>query len=532
MAKTILYSTLNTYNPEYCELDVKKLQILYEGGTKIEKNAQLFIHREAMEQSEASYNSRIKCISYRNYFAKIINDYVSDLFSKSFAVSPASDASDGNTPGEDIKLGEADKFWREFASNTDLQSHNISNVLSDVLTEALCSGRSYIGVDFPKIDIVPSSRKEEEELGTARAYTIKIPTLSVIDWEVDEFGKYKYLVLKNITFPRATFADKRDKRVTQFKIWQKEDGAVKFSTYEIITKIDKEPKKDDPCLLIEEGIVSFKEIPVLCLEVPTQLWIGGLIGNLCIEHLRRSSSLVHAMNKNLFSIPFYQQGPELPANGDLNSISQNTHRGNQTASQMRMKGFAVGSSEDKISFVEPEGHAYEIINQQLKELVDAIHAIVNQMAAAASATMAQQSAIGRSGLSKMMDNHSKELVLTAYAGLIKEFVIKLYDLVAAGRNENIIWSVQGMSDFKIVDRDQLLKEASTISLIRQIAPSKTWIKHNAFRMINELDQNLSTSEQKTIKDEIDEYFDSLKVEDLLPPKPEASGQMPNKKVKK
>lgn len=520
MAKSLTYSTLNVYNPDYKEIEIKKLQLLYKGGDCIQDNAHLFIHREPMEASEMSYQSRLKCISYRNYFAKIVNDYVADLFSKPFSISPASDASDDDTKGEDIKT--TDSFWTDFANNTDLQKNNLTNVLSSVLTEGLTSGRAYIGMDFPKQnpDLVIGSRAEEKALGLDRAYTICIPTLSVIDWAVDDFGKYTYLILKNETFPRKSFTDKRDKKVTQFKIWEKDDsGIVKYSVYEIVTKIDKDPKKDDPCVLVDEGMVSFKDIPVLCLDVPTQLWIGGLIGNLCSEHLRRSSSLVHAMNKNLFSIPFYQQGPELPAtngsggSGALNSLNQNPNRGNQIANTMRGKGFAVGSTDDKLSFVEPTGSAYDIINTQLKELVDAIKDVTNQMS---SSVTAHTQALGRSGASKMMDNHSKELVLSAYANLIKEFAVNLYTMISEGRNEDIVWSAKGMSDFKIIDREALILEATQINMIRAVAPSRTWYKHNANRLISELDQNLTPEEQDTIRKEVSEYYDKMPDEELLP----------------
>lgn len=518
MVKSITYSTLNVYNPDYNELECKKLQILYQGGKAVEDNAQLFIHRENSEMNDMAYHSRLKCISYRNYFAKIVNDYVADLFSKSFAVVPASDASDSATPGADITVGEADKFWREFAANTDLRRHNLSNVLSCVLTDALTCGRAYIGVDFPKVDVVAQDRAQENALGSARAYTISIPVMSVIDWAVDDFGKYTYVILKNETIPRRSFNDKRDKKVTQFKIWEKDPdtGVVKYSIYELVTKIDKEPKKDDPCILVAEGTVSFKDIPVLCLEIPSQLWIGNLIGGLCAEHLRRSSALVNAMNRNLFSIPFYQQGAELPASGDLNTVNQNSNRGISTAATMKSRGWAVGSTDDKLSFVEPEGRSYEIIDQQLKELVDAIKDVTNQMG---NSVAAKTKSLDRSGLSKQMDNHSKELVLSAYASLVKDFTLNLYSLISEGRNEDIIWSTKGMSDFKVVDREALILEATQINLIRGIAPSRTWYKHNAIRLINEVDQNLSPQEQITIQDEINAHYDKMPDEELLPALP-------------
>lgn len=501
---SIKYGILNEKNPEYKELEIKKLEILYEGGACIEKNAHLFIHQEtARGESGILYNDRIKCVSYRNYMAKIINDYVSDLFSKSFAVMPASDASDKSTAGDNIvDLG--DDFYREFARDADLQNHGLSYVLSNVLTEGMVSGRAYLGVDFPKVNEVPTSLLEEEQSGALRAYTYYIPTLSVIDWEEDEFGKYKYVVLRKESIPRKSFTDSRNTKVIQFKVWEKIDGMVKYSTYEITCKPNKEPSVKDECVLIDQGTVSFKEIPVLCVYMPSHLWIGGLIGNLAAEHFRRSSSLVFAMNRNLFSIPVYKQGAELPASGDLSELGQNPNRGSQTSVSMKAKGFAVIGPEDSIDFAEPTGSAYEIIDQQLKELIDAIHGVVNQMGSSVSV---HSKTLSNSGLSKMMDNHSKELVLSSYADLVKDFATNLYKLISQGRNENIYWRATGMDDFKIVDPDVVTKQALDMSKIQML--SRTWKKQFMTNLAFATLGDVEPETKITIKNEIDEAIDAM-----------------------
>ncbi len=519
--KVLPFSQLNATHPEYNELEVQKLQLLYEGGAAIEQNASIFIHREIMEGNDAIYRSRLKCVSYRNYFAGVVNDYISGLFAKSFSIMPAGDAEDESTPGEGIDHeSEADDFYQDFAADTDLKGHTLSDVLSKVMIEAVTTGRAYIGVDFPKPSIQVQNRAEEIEHGLSRAYTICLPTLSVIDWDIDEYGKFKYVILKNVIFPVQSFYQKRTTKVTQFKVWEKDQdtGLVTFKIYEITTKVNKEPKKDDPCTLVDEGEVSFKDIPVLCMDVPTQLWIGGLIGSLCAEHFRRSSSLVHAMNRNCFSIPFYQQGPEIEGSNaggkaPLNTASQNPNRGQDNLVAMRAKGFAVGAKGDALSFVEPQGNAYTIIDTQLKELVDAIKDITKVMGTTVSSAT---KGVARSGASKQMDNHSKELVLTSYAILVKQFAVALYNLVSGGRNEDIIWTAKGMTDFKIVDRDSLIQEITQNQLTKQAVPSRTFYKLESCRLAGELNVNLSPAEQLTIQKEITEHFDKLSDEELNP----------------
>lgn len=500
------FKLLNQKNPDYKGEQIKKLELLYKGGEDLLEQSHLFIPKEQLE-SDIAYHSRLKCSSYRNYFAQIVNDYSSNLFAKSMSIIPAADANDKNTNGED--LPKADPFYHDFATDADLCGKTLLEVLRDLLIEALSSGRAYLGVDFPKANELPDNLAQEEEMGIDRAYTFSIPTLSMIDWECDDEGKYIYVILRNDIIKRAKITDVRDKKTIQFKVWQKENEKIIYKIYQIEVKIGKEPKDDDECIEIESGEVSFKDIPILCLDMPCSLWIGGLIGNLIVDHFKRYSSLIFAQNRSLFALPVYKQGPELPANGDLNEKQANPNRGQQQMNEMKSKGFAVIGSDDEIEFKEPAGTSYELINEQLKDLVDTIYQVVNQISNTVNAGTKNQD---RSGLSKVMDNHSKEIILEAYASLIKKFSVELYNLISEGRNENIIWQAMGMNDFHIIDRNALLVEATSLNLIN--IPSPTFKKIHLNKLALELSDDLTPETQLVIKKEIDEAVDKMG-EDVL-----------------
>src|SRR5271169_3488408 len=232
---------------------------------------------------------------------------------------------------------------------------------------------------------------------------------------------------------------------------------------------DKEPMDDDEVPLENSISVSYKEIPILCLDVPVQLWIGGLIGNLAIEFFRRYSSLSYGLGRSLNPFGVYKQGAELPANGDLNELQADPNRRSNAMVDMVNKGFVGIGSGDDIEMVEIHEHTFKIADDHLTGVVDAMHQIVAQMANSASANASMTS---RSGLSKKMDHYSKEIVLSAYASIVKEFAIKLYDLVSLLRQDNIVWNAQGMDSYKVIDRDILLQEATTMNMI--YIPSKTF----------------------------------------------------------
>ena len=529
------YKLLNQTNPEYDEIEIKKTQLLYEGGKSIIDNANLFILKENIE-SQTAYDNRLKCASYKNYLSEIVNSYTSEVFNKTLTVMPANDADNKSTPGENIDT--ADPFYQEFSNDADLKGNSLVCIIEDALSDAMVVGRSYLLVDFPKTDQQPSSLYEEETIGASRAYILPIPTLSVIDWEQDDTsGEYTFIKIKS-EYTKVVLPDGNGPfKTIRFKIWTKENETVSYKIYEKQYKQKQNggyenPKKDDEFQVVDEGTVSFPEIPIVCMVCPSKLCVGNLIGSTCIDHFKRYSSLVYAENRNLFSIPIYKQGPELSDNGDLSEIAQNPNRGAQAAAQMRIKGFAVIGPDDDISFAEPEGKVYELVDTQLKELVDEIHKVTHLMATSISAT---GNAKNLSGTAKLLDNHSKEIVLTAYGEFVKTFIIKLYDLIAKARNEDIVWSCLGLDDYKLtMDRDQLLKEATSIQLIS--IPSKTFKKAMLSQIASQFLEALTPQEQLVIKDEISQGVDGMEDEEMyakqaIDREPDEDGNMPGKPVK-
>jgi len=507
------FADLDQKNPEYNEIRTKKLELLYEGGEELKRNASLFIKREIMEANDTSYQARLQNVYYQNYVAKIINSYNSDTFSKPFNVTPAADATDITTPGMDIEKTE-EGFWKDFAENADLQGHSFEQVLSCLNKSSLITKRAYIGIDFPKLDTQPDTLLEEEILGANRAYIFDIPILSITDWNIDDYGNYRWIIIKDVQIPRKDWKSRRDKKIITFKVWQRDDetGLISYKTYQLIKKATATPNAKDICSLIEEDDVSFNQIPVICHCQPTELWLGGLIAGLAEEHLTRRSALIYSMNKSLFAIPIYTQGPEFVRN-ELSAIKENEYRGLDTVSQMKGKGAAVIAGGDKLEYLEPKGACYTIVDEQLKELVNSMHDVCNQMNLAGSLN---KTAVDRSGLSKMMDNISKEIVLSTYGRNAARTAIKIYNLIAAARGEkNIIWTPKGLSDYKIVDVDQSLNQINTFQTLKQVVPSKTFLKATSKRLAIEISPNLSPTEAQSIENEINEFYDASSEDELF-----------------
>ena len=494
----MLFKHLNHFHPSYDPKRIKKQDLLYSGGEAILKNANLFIVPEPHESPQA-YQHRVANADYQNYMAHLIDSYVGDLFSKKMVV-----VAKAEDEGEEEELSVAPPFYKDFDKDADLCGHSLEQQFRELFSEALVHGEAYLGVDFPKVNANIETLKDEEESGADRAYVYYIENESVIDWQTDEFGQFQWLIIKTECASPIGPTGTRDKKQIRFKVWTKEGADnISFQTWQIECKILRSPRPDDELELVDEGTVSFKEIPILKLCIDEELQVGRLISTQCVNLFRRHSSLLHSLNRSLNPILVYKQGAEWETNkGEITSISeiaQNPFRGNAAINQSRARGGLTIGPSDEVDFVEPTGAALKIAQEGIKEDVDAIYRVTNMMA---SGIKAQSTALGRSGVSKMEDNKAKEIVLSAFADVIKDFAKKLMNTVSAGRNESFDWHILGLDNYKVVDREALVKEALDLQKLQ--IPSKTLMTHQLFRLAGDLETDMSPETKLLVQKEIEE----------------------------
>ncbi len=505
------YKQLNQRHPDYDATALQRNELLYQGGQAIVSNARLFMPQEPGENAN-TYQRRLGCANYTNYFAEIVNGYVSDLFSKPLTVCAAEAQEAGDVEAN------LPPFYLEFSEDADLQDSSLQEVLRRLTAEAMTHDRAYLGCDFPSVDQAPETLLEEEQSGVDRAYVYSVPNASVIDWERDEWGRYLWVILRSEEARRESIDGDRSVRTIRFKHWFKTPtGAVKWAVYEFKCKANREPQPNEEAALVAEGDVSFKDIPIACLELPEELRVGQLIASPVANVFKRRTQLDFAQGRSLTEILVFKQGPDIPPPGAGISSIDNPQRGNSARQQALNAGALVCAAEDEVEFVGPSGIAFDYVHQQMKDQVDDIHRVTHSMAQAVSNT---ESSLGRSGKSKQQDNKAKEIVLSAYADIIKNFTRRLYNLISAARSERIEWVCLGMDSYKQVDRTELLAEATAISTIN--IPSPTWKKKQLKRLISDLEDDLSPAEQLLIFGEIDEAVDAAPDMSLVTPEQEAA----------
>lgn len=473
------HSQLNTHHPTYNPAALRRIDLLYTGGQEIIDNANVFIQRDPGEHPD-QYKSRLNAAHYDNYLAEIINGYVAQACSKQLSIT---------TTNNDALSG----FYSDFWQNADLSNNSFSQVAKCVFTTGLKYQTGYLGIDFPKTTKKPESLLEEEQSGANRAYVYEIPPENVIDWELDEFGNYIWLKIKDEYIVRDNpFAEQRT-RVIRIKLLERA-AKTNYTIYELRLPERKKPQASDSYQVVDSNTLSFDQIPVVRFSLPPELFISGLISANCASVFTRKSSLYAAEKKNLFPIAVFKQGPEITA-AEYNEKQADPNRISTAKADVKTKNVAVIGSSDSLEYVEPSGKSYEIFFDQIQKDVDEIHRVTHTMANSIS----NADKTYKAALAKIEDNKAKELVLSAYGETFRDFAGKVYDLIAQGRGEKIQWKITGMDEYRILDRQQTLNELQLHGDI----PSKTLKKITFARLATELEPELTHEQLQQITDEID-----------------------------
>lgn len=502
---SIEYKILNSKNSQYDEEHLEKMNLLYQGGYQIMKQANLFLKKIAIE-SPQTFKERLKCAAYLPYLSQFIDYFSSFLFSDELLVKEASDSDDPNTLGEPIQDQD---FYKLFAANCDNQSNSFHNFMKDSFTEALYLPCSIIGVELPKSEVEPTNLLEEEQSGLNRAYLYRIDPKTLIDWKQLPNYKFQWVKLK-YDIPVQDDPLKPPQHKIAFKIWTlNEAGFAKWELYESSNlPLNKEPKNNDKLSLIDSGDTSFTEIPIFDLSICQGLHIGDKLGPICEEIFQRRSFLVSNMNKSCVAVAVLKLGPEITAPGFSlpSEVQQDPNRGSYVKAQAMNQGMTILGKDDDFSIAETKGESHKLVNQQIDELIEKMHQLVNQM----SQTVQNNSKQAKSAASKQEDRHSTQIILSAYSRQVKDFVREIYNCIAAARKEEVIWEVDGLNEFVDEDRADIIAEATLTSQIAKSIPSltfqKAYLKRQAHALLG--DSN-NEAQELQIEEEIDQNVTEL-----------------------
>lgn len=497
----IRYGALSRTHSDYDAALWRRLSLLYSGGWAIMKHAKDFLP-QAPREHPLYYKWRCDSTSYVNYLARLVGYLTGSLFNETLVVSPARDPKNDQPTTRVL-----DSFYSDFASDSDQRGTDFSQLVRGLLASAMVHRRALVQVELPVRKSLPNgepprSRLEEEVLGNNRAYVIPLELESLINWEKDWRGRYEWCVLKRRRGERSSPLSPGTRYCYSFGIWTlDEEGYAVFAS--VRTKFvdkDEELASDDELEVeLAPRRTSFRQIPILDLELPDALWVGNQAGPLCQEHYRRRSDLMGSLCRSLVEIPYVKLGPEIPeVHGAIPSeAGQDPHRGDHILERAREQGSVVLGDKDEIGFAGPSGEAFELASKETDKVREEIFASVNAMALQLENSAG---ATKRSGDSKREDRSSMGIILGFLATATRELAQQIMTLVSSARGDDIRWAATGLNTFNTEDRAQIFEDASTLGVINVPSPRfhALWMEKVAFAAL----PNATAKEKADISKEI------------------------------
>lgn len=439
-----------------CEL-WKKLDLLRRGGWEILKQAKDFVPR-APDEGQKLYEWRLKSTSYVNYLAQLVGYLTGGLFQAPITLSPLAPK---GAPAAELP---DPVFYEAFSRDCDRSGTDFAQFARVRCAEALVFRRAVVALDMPP-KVEAANRAQSDELGAGRAYLYCLPLEELINWEKDEFGRFKWAILKREVCDRSSWRQASSGRYRiEWKIWEMTATGAVYSVYRTVEEYDaeREPKHDDAVTpIVEQQLTSFAELPLYELELPEEIWAGNQAGPLCVEHFRRRSDLAGAMCRSLVEIPYIKRGPEIGGVHEAlpSDTQQDPNRGADPAAQARAKGWIAVGAGDELAFAGPSGRAFELADKSCDKVRDEIFRTVHAMALALENSDA---AVRRSGESKAEDRSALSVVLSFLAVQVREWAIRVYRGVSLARGERVEWQAAGLDKYAGEDRQQRVEEAAEV----------------------------------------------------------------------
>lgn len=523
------YEILNRKHACYDSTVYSELSDLYCGGYQILRNANKYLPKVVGEH-DVKYSERLKQASYIPYFAEIVDYFVSNLFNQDLTVTPPGDSENPDTPGTTPD----EKYYGEFYRNADRAGSPFAEKIKEAFRDGILYQRGVICVDFPSKENNAESRAEEEALGLSDAYISTLDSKELINWKKDIYGNFQWCILKCTEEANDDPLSENKEFVDTFKLWYlTSSGVVAWKEFSITYNENSPPHNKTEVPQTDGGETTFKNIPIIVLEVPEGLWVGNKVGPMAKEHFRRRSILQAAESRSMNAIPVIGLAPETPSQGGAlpAEAAQDPHRGEDPHGRFAREGFLVLGSEDKYGYLEPTGNSYTIVDRELAELRDEMFRVVHQMSQGIATSSG--GAIRRSGLSKIKDAEATVIILGEYGRLVRRYAQKVYKTISDARGEDVNWVGRGLDTFEVDNRMELIDEATKVDMIS--IPSQTFKTEYKTQLALQILPSVQTTIQQAIREEIAEgvekesdLMSDFMKQGMLPQMiPQSSGPIPS-----
>ena len=164
------------------------------------------------------------------------------------------------------------------------------------------TGTSYVLVDFPRMTTRPGTRAEEDASGASRAYLVEYAADDVINWSLDEYGNFEWVVIRTKQIKKDRVEDPEWRTETKWAYYDKQ-------TYRIYGEDGTHRIKG------AHGLAKLGQTPLFALRIPEGLWMLNRAGSLQLEHFNKSNALSWALTMGLVRDAGGVFGPRVEPDG-------------------------------------------------------------------------------------------------------------------------------------------------------------------------------------------------------------------------
>jgi hypothetical protein len=444
---------INREHPDYILRRAmwRRYRDLYLGGEHFRLRVQDYLVRRQREPGDV-YSERLSRVFYQNYIGSIVDWYTATLFRQ----EPILTFEGQNEAGK--------KFFSELVEDADRKKSQLNDFFRRVFIESLITGGGYVLVDFPRAPAPAGTRGEEDASGASRAYLVDYAADDVINWSLDEFGNFEWVVIRTRLLKKDRVEDGDWRIETRWSYYDKQMFRVYVSTQD--TGLPSAAK------LVDEGthgLAKLNQVPLFALRMPEGLWIVNRAGSLQLEHFNKSNALAWALTMGLFAMPVVYSDREW--------------------SQMVGESYYIQLAPgDKFGWTEPEGKVYQIAADNLTQLQEEIYRVCYLP----QAGKALDKGTTQSGLAKQMDFSITQEVLLAYGDAVKDQVRRVLRAIAGAREDDLEIGVTGMDEFDISDFSTELADAKQLLALGMDSPTlkKEIFKRLALKFLSDSRQDV------------------------------------------
>jgi hypothetical protein len=311
---------------------------LYAGGAQFIASADQYLVRRQKEPGDV-FIERLRRSFYENYVGSIVDWYTATLFRREPGLN-----FEGNSES-------SKKFFGVFTEDCDLKGTNISEFFRRQFVEALICGKSYILLDFPRLNEPVGTRAEEDERGASRAYLVSYAADELINWSYDDYGQYQWVVLRTQTLRKDKLEDAGWWKQTRWVYYDKEK-------YRIYEQVEESSGQRGIEVVAEgrHGLAKQLRVPLVELGVSDGLWLLNKAASLQLEHFNKSNALGWALTMGLFAMPV------IYSERDWNQVMGESY-------------YIQLGPQDRFGWTEPQGNVYQIAADNLTRLQEEIYRV-------------------------------------------------------------------------------------------------------------------------------------------------------------